>query len=222
MTGGVSGGTGAINYTFWWNCSSGSSNVSTVTGTCGNPNDPAIGAKFDGVSETSKNVAHVYSAVGSYTAKVIVERGVRADEERISISANQPPEDFSLSKSNNIEAFITSAPLATSTETVVVVVPLFGYNSATTLSIDSVTPSIPGAIYHFRNNTNGQESSGYSPSMNLTSGQFSAGADFWARIPRDSILQEYTIRLKGEGGGKIRFVDVKLNAQIISPDFREI
>ncbi|MEK7567069.1 MAG: hypothetical protein AAB527_02975, partial [Patescibacteria group bacterium] len=88
VTGGVSGGTGAINYTFWWNCSSGSSNVSTVTGTCGNPNDPAIGAKFDGVSETSKNVAHVYSAVGSYTAKVIVERGVRADEERISISAN--------------------------------------------------------------------------------------------------------------------------------------
>lgn len=225
LTGGVAGGTGTINYTFWWNCNSGSSNVQTVTGVCGDPINPAIGAKFDGVSETSKNVAHIYSAVGSYTAKIIVERGTRVDEERISISANQPPEDFSLSSSNNIEVFITAAPLATSTETVIAVVPLFGYNSATTLSINSVTPSLPGAIYHFRNNTNGQESSGPispSPTMTLTSGQFSAGADFWARIPRDSVLQEYTIRLKGEGGGKIRFVDVQLNAQVISPDFKEI
>ena len=128
LTGGVSGGTGTINYTFWWDCSSGSSNVSTVTGTCGDPTNPSIGAKFDGVSETSKDVAHVYSAVGSYTAKVIVERGTRADEERITISVNQPPEDFSLSSANNIEALITSAPLATSTKTAISVVPLFGYN----------------------------------------------------------------------------------------------
>ncbi|MEK7567253.1 MAG: hypothetical protein AAB527_03940, partial [Patescibacteria group bacterium] len=222
LTAGVAGGSGTINYTFWWNCNSGSSNVSTVIGTCGNPNDSAIGAKFDGVLETSKNVAHIYSAVGSYTAKVIVERGVRADEERVPVTANQPPEDFSLSSSNNIQANITASPLATSTETVVAVAPLFGYNSATTLSIDSVTPSLPGAIYHFRNNTNGQESSGFSPTTILTSGQFAAGADFWARIPRESALQEYTIRLRGDGGGKIRFVDVKLNAQVVSPDFKEI
>jgi len=222
LTGGVSGGTGTINYTFWWDCSSGSSNVSTVTGTCGDPTNPSIGAKFDGVSETSKDVAHVYSAVGSYTAKVIVERGTRADEERITISVNQPPEDFSLSSANNIEALITSAPLATSTKTAISVVPLFGYNSPTAVSIEVVTPSLAGAIYHLKNNTNGQESSGSAPSLTLSSAQFSAGADFWARIPRESVLQEYTIRLKGEGGGKIRFVDVKLNASIVSPEFKEI
>ena len=196
--------------------------MSPVTGTCGDPTNPSIGAKFDGVSETSKDVAHVYSAVGSYTAKVIVERGTRADEERITISVNQPPEDFSLSSANNIEALITSAPLATSTKTAISVVPLFGYNSPTAVSIEVVTPSLAGAIYHLKNNTNGQESSGSAPSLTLSSAQFSAGADFWARIPRESVLQEYTIRLKGEGGGKIRFVDVKLNASIVSPEFKEI
>ncbi|OGZ29733.1 MAG: hypothetical protein A2931_00320 [Candidatus Niyogibacteria bacterium RIFCSPLOWO2_01_FULL_45_48] len=221
LTGGVSGGTGTINYTFWWDCSNASDSVSVATSACGDPTNPSIGAKFDGVSETSKDATYVYSSVGSYSAKVIVERGTRKDEERVTVSANQPPEDFSLSSSNNIEANITSAPVATSTETIISVVPLFGFNSQVTLSVDSVTPALSGAIYNFRNNTNGQESSGSSPTINLTSGQFSAGADFWVGVPRESALQEYTIRIRGEGGGKIR-LDVKLNASIVSPDFREI
>src|SRR3989344_8631223 len=86
----VSGGSGTINYTFWWDCSSGSDSVSVVTSACGDPTNPAIGAKFDGVSETSKDAAYVYSSVGSYSAKVIVERGTRKDEERVTVSANQP------------------------------------------------------------------------------------------------------------------------------------
>ncbi len=218
----VEGGEGTINYTFWWNCNNGSSNVSVVTGVCGDPTDPAIGAKFDGVTDTQKSAAHTYASVGSYAAKVIIERGTRAAESRQAIDVQTPPEDFSLSSSNNIEASITASPIATSTETIISVAPLFGFNSPTTVSIEVATPSLAGAIYHLKNNTNGQESSGSSPSLTLTSAQFSAGADFWIGVPRESVLQEYTIKIRGEGGGKTRFVDVKLNAKVVSPDFKEI
>jgi len=225
LTASVEGEVGTINYTFWWDCNDSSSSVSAVTSSCGDPTNSTIGAKFDGVTETSKDVAHIYSSAASYVAKIIVERGSRAGEDRVSVSVQPPPEDFSVSSSNNIDAFITSSPLASSTETIIAVVPLFGFNSATTLSVESVTPALLGAVYNFRNNTNSQESSGPlspSPTMVLTSGQFSGGADFWVGVPRESALQTYTIRIKGEGGGKIRFVDVKLNAQILTPDFKEI
>ncbi|QQG46498.1 MAG: hypothetical protein HYY55_01485 [Candidatus Niyogibacteria bacterium] len=225
LTASVAGGAGSINYTFWWNCNNGSANVSSATGACGDPTNPAIGAKFDGVTETSKEVVHTYSSVGSYTAKVIIERGANAGENRISINVQELPEDFSLSSSNNIEVSITAAPFAVSTETIITVVSLFGFNSQVALSVDSITPALSGAVYHLRNNTNGQESSGplsSPPMITLTSGQFSDGADFWIEVPRESALQEYTIRLKGEGDGKDRFIDVKMNVEELTPGFKEI
>ncbi|MBI5787089.1 MAG: hypothetical protein HY446_00870 [Candidatus Niyogibacteria bacterium] len=225
LSAGVSGGSGTINYTFWWNCTNSSDSVSVATSACGDPTNSSIGAKFDGISETSKNADHVYSSVGSYTAKVIIERGSRRDEVRIAVDVQTPPADFSLTSSGNIETLITSAPLATSTEAVISVAPLYGFNSQVTLSVESVSPDLPGAIYHFRRNSNGQEASSPlspSPTMTLNSSQFSSGADFWVRIPRETALQEYVIRLKGEGDGKTRYVDVRLNATIVSPDFIEI
>ncbi|MBI2525201.1 MAG: peptidoglycan DD-metalloendopeptidase family protein, partial [Candidatus Rokubacteria bacterium] len=76
LTADVSGSAmGPINYTFWWNCNDLGTIVDSVTLVCGNPTDPTIGKKFDGVTDDPKTVTHTYSAVGTYTAKVIAERG---------------------------------------------------------------------------------------------------------------------------------------------------
>lgn len=222
LTANVNGSEGTINYIFWWNCNNAGAGVEAVTSACGDPNDPNIGAKFDNQSETQKTVNHVYSGTGSYTVKVIVERGSRSAESRVSINVQTPPEDFSLSSSNNIQANITASPFAESTKTTILINPFFGFAAQVTLSIESVTPSLSSATYHWKKNATGQESSGSSPTITLNSAQFSAGADFWADIPRESALQEYTIRLKGDDGEKIRFVDVKLNVQSTTPSFEEI
>src|SRR3989338_6727119 len=67
--------TGSINYTFWWNCTNTGTSVSSVTSVCGDPWNSTYGAKFDGVTDDPKTVSHTYSSAGTYTAKVIVERG---------------------------------------------------------------------------------------------------------------------------------------------------
>jgi hypothetical protein len=75
LTADVSGtATGTINYTFWWNCSDGGTSVSAVTVACGDPTNPAVGAKFNGVASTSQAAPHVYASTGTFTAKVIAER----------------------------------------------------------------------------------------------------------------------------------------------------
>ncbi|MDP3954080.1 MAG: PKD domain-containing protein [bacterium] len=75
--------TGTINYSFWWNCTSTSNSVSTTSGSCGSLPSPAsgscasssVGYKCNAVTTTNPSgVTHTYST-GSYTAKVIVERG---------------------------------------------------------------------------------------------------------------------------------------------------
>ena len=86
------GGTavGTINYTFWWNCSNSGTSVSAVTAACGDPTNPVIGAKFNAVVATSQNAPHVYASAGTFTAKVIVERGVAAAEIRSTITVSGP------------------------------------------------------------------------------------------------------------------------------------
>ncbi|MEI8060721.1 MAG: hypothetical protein WCG99_00295 [Candidatus Berkelbacteria bacterium] len=68
---------GTLNYTFWWNCESASSNVGEVSaaGVCGSPNDPTKGAKFDAVDVLTKSVSRTYGSAGVYHPKVIIERG---------------------------------------------------------------------------------------------------------------------------------------------------
>src|SRR2546428_5780629 len=76
LTASVSGtATGTINYTFWWNCTDPETSVSAVTATCGDPTNASIGAKFNAVTNTSQSATHVYSSAGTFTAKVIAERG---------------------------------------------------------------------------------------------------------------------------------------------------
>jgi pimeloyl-ACP methyl ester carboxylesterase len=71
----ASGVVTTMNYTFWWNCSDPGTSVSNVTAKCGDPTDPALGAKFNAVTDNPEATVHTYSAAGTYTAKVIVERG---------------------------------------------------------------------------------------------------------------------------------------------------
>jgi len=96
LTADVSGtATGTINYTFWWDCNDSGTSVDSVSSVCGDPWNSTYGAKFDGVWDDPKAVSHTYSTAGTYSAKVIVERGNAPPvEKRITISANtslEPP-----------------------------------------------------------------------------------------------------------------------------------
>ena len=93
LTASVAGtATGTINYTFWWNCSHPGTSVSSVAAACGNPLDAAIGAKFDGVVDNPKAVSHTYTEAGTFTAKVIAERGSAPPVEmRRTVTVIQPP-----------------------------------------------------------------------------------------------------------------------------------
>ncbi len=80
----VPGSTGfTINYSFWWNCTDPTNNVSVAVSMCGALPDPipgncvsnAAGAKCDSIDATTQSLNHIYGTVGSYTSKVIVERG---------------------------------------------------------------------------------------------------------------------------------------------------
>ena len=85
--------TGPITYTLWWNCSDPGTIVSAVAGVCGDPTNAAIGATFAGVLDDPEAVSHTYAAAGSYSAKVIVERGSAAPvEQRVAITVTNLPD----------------------------------------------------------------------------------------------------------------------------------
>lgn len=77
--------TGTMNYTFYCNRSDAGTNV---TG----PGIPSWNAKYDATDENPKTAIDVcnYSAAGTYTAKVIVERGTSVVEKRKTITVSQP------------------------------------------------------------------------------------------------------------------------------------
>lgn len=73
--------TGTINYTFYCNRSDGGVDIT-----------PGWSVKFDSISENPKTAfgACYYANPGTYTAKVIVERGVGVAEARATINVTQP------------------------------------------------------------------------------------------------------------------------------------
>ncbi len=80
LKGDVSGtAAGTINYTFYCNRADSGTNVTS-------PWD----AKFDNVSNVSQTVANLcnYSSAGSYTAKVIAQRGSLSAEDRVTVSVS--------------------------------------------------------------------------------------------------------------------------------------
>lgn len=92
--------TGTINYSFWWNCSSASTDVATVSGACGSLPAPAGGScalngagyKCNGVNANPQSTsANPYSPAGTYTAKVIAERGTAPSAESRTTIIVSPP-----------------------------------------------------------------------------------------------------------------------------------
>ena len=73
---------GTINYTFYCNRSGADTTITSD-----------YSAKYDGVLETAKTAADVcsYAAAGTYSAKVIVERGGSFAESRTTVTVSQPP-----------------------------------------------------------------------------------------------------------------------------------
>jgi pimeloyl-ACP methyl ester carboxylesterase len=80
----TAGGTaaGTVNYTFWWNCSDAGTNVDTVATACGDPTIVTFGAKFNGVNNAIQAASTTYAAPGTYSAKVIIERGSASPAEK--------------------------------------------------------------------------------------------------------------------------------------------
>ncbi|GEM_PF-4588375 len=100
LTANVSGtAIGTINYTFWWNCSDPGTSVGVVMAICGSIPAPAAGTcssntngiKCDGVTDNPKIVSNTYLSAGTYTAKVIAERGSASPaESRFNLVVNAP------------------------------------------------------------------------------------------------------------------------------------
>lgn len=78
----------AINYYFWWNCDDDNTKLNQVKKACGDPADAVTGAQFENVFTETKTVAHTYDTTGTYSAKVLVERGKAAVEKRATVTAN--------------------------------------------------------------------------------------------------------------------------------------
>ena len=81
--------TGSINYTFWKDCNNGIKDVAQATQVCGNPD-----AKYDGTNANPQSDPADYPDVGSYVAKVIIERGSFSAEARTSVNVTSAPEEM--------------------------------------------------------------------------------------------------------------------------------
>jgi Subtilase family/Putative binding domain, N-terminal/Viral BACON domain len=79
LTGRVDGGSGTSNFTFWWNCAGEIASVAQGIASCGDPRDPAVGAKLDTRQEQSVTVTTApYVMPGTYHPRVFIERGLGA------------------------------------------------------------------------------------------------------------------------------------------------
>ncbi len=122
-----------------------------------------------------------------------------------------PCSDFSLNSSNNIYATLVQGQDGDSSATTITVTPFNGFSSNISLSVQSVSPSLPsGSTYNFSRTS-------------LNSSQYSSGSQFSVHIGAGlSASQTYTITIKAVDGGLARTTNVILNAQVKNPDWREI
>jgi len=129
---------GTTNYSFWWNCSYGGSSVQEGIQQCGNPHDPTVGAKLDGVEATSETVLHTYTMPGTYRAKVIAERGTAtpaADSRQINVAGGADCLG-SIGLNQTVEGTLTSACASTNRVGKYARYYLFSVSQATTVEID--------------------------------------------------------------------------------------
>jgi len=132
LTATVSGtASGSVNYSFWWNCNDPGTSVSEVEGTCGqltaSCSATLTGFKCDSQSQTSYSINNTYSAAGTYTAKVIAERGsAQPAESRTVVTVSTASSGyFSLNNSGGIS--VTAGNSGTNTLTVT---PLNGFTGS--------------------------------------------------------------------------------------------
>ncbi len=93
LTATVSGtATGTINYTTWWNCNNACATVAACQTACGAWDD-----KADGVVTPTRNLNHTYTAIGTYTPKIIVERAslIVEDNNTVTVSSGGGPTSLS-------------------------------------------------------------------------------------------------------------------------------
>ena len=84
-------------------------------------------------------------------------------------------------------------------------------NSPVTLSFNSVSPALSGAVYNL-------------VPTNLPQNQYSSGSTLKVTVPGNTAPGNYVITIKGEGGSPTltRTVNVNLKVNSTSPELREI
>lgn len=89
----TSTGTATKNYKFWWNCPNYSPAANptfdAARSACGDPTDPAKGARFDGSADQAKAVFHTYQSAGTYAPAVLIEQGTSVVFVKQTINATQ-------------------------------------------------------------------------------------------------------------------------------------
>jgi hypothetical protein len=114
--------------------------------------------------------------------------------------------DFSLSKLSDISITIVGEQQSDSGSATTTVNPNATFSSGVALSLNSITPPIPGASYTFSDNT-------------LRSGEYSRGSSFTITVPKNTSAGAYTVSIKGKSLGISRYVNVKLNISFVNPSF---
>lgn len=104
LTATLSGGSlGTVNYSFWWNCADPTTSVQTASAICGQLPSPIsgqcvtndAGAKCDNIPASLYKIPHQYENPGTFTPKVIAERGSAAPQEaRATVRVSEEEEEI--------------------------------------------------------------------------------------------------------------------------------
>lgn len=121
-----------------------------------------------------------------------------------------PPPYFTLSKSGNLEAGVSTNPVADSNKIQLTINPFNLYSADTRLEAIEMPA---GATAHFG-------ASGAS-TANI-SAPYPKSVDFWLTIPRATAVGGHTIKVRGTGGGVSDTIEIPLNVIQRRAEFREI
>ncbi len=118
------------------------------------------------------------------------------------------PPDFTLSNSNVILATIIESRSTVSGETTITVTDPINFSDDVSLSAQSISPAMPGVSYNFGDST-------------LSSSEYSTGSTFRVNVPGSASKGLYIITVRGEDGGLVRTVEIRLNVEELDPGWEE-
>jgi hypothetical protein len=123
---------------------------------------------------------------------------------------------FDLIKSNDIKAVFVkgSADPADSDRTTIRVQGFFGFDDTVRLTVEDVSPAIPGISTYFHD----PPSDG-----RLTPDEYNngIGSEFWVTVPSNTTETNYVITIRGDGGGLVDKVSINLSVESKDPKFKE-